>query len=474
MERGRELIGDGDVMARPTTAMPLGAVRAGPAAGAFAALEERLTRTVVGLLWAAFVNDVAVALLAPGSPTDAVTLEYRFANALSWLWPIALLLIVAQWRRELEWRARAAAPGVRMVIGFALMTVLAAGYGAVTARWDDATSVVRTDTFPYLAAPLALLGAAFPQLGDRLARNVGWQVGIAAVAGTWIVVTQPIVGRADFATPHYRAYFLLLPVAFAAGYLSRVGLARKIAAVAAVLAVIAISLYGQNRLATAIFMGLVPVGAVLALIARRKNRKRNVALLAIAGVATGVVVASNINTKPLEDAWAATLGRTFETDTLRDASASALERTLTVEYEQSRGAEAEDFLSAATFDVWVIGAGAGGTWRSTMWGVDWPMVHFGPFNLVLRGGVVYALLFVMLHLLAMIRCWRRRRNPVAVSALLFFMVWFLGFLSHGPLPFGYCTWLAWLLLGAALRMSDAGGPAADEADLRALATPRRA
>jgi len=123
------------------------------------------------------------------------------------------------------------------------------------------------------------------------------------------------------------------------------------------------------------------------------------------------------------------------------------------ELERSRGAEVREFISKSSLHTWVFGHGFGGVWKSDlmMQGADWPMVHFGPLHLVLRGGILLSVLYMYLFFVAIKRSWIVcKYEPFAASCFCYLIYYMVDFMKHGPVLNAYQFYIVWLVLGFGL------------------------
>jgi hypothetical protein len=407
---------------------------------------DRTGRVFSALMWAIFALDIALGVLAPETVLDSPSDVYRFVNFASWGVAVALVALgfVESARSRRRWPTT-----LQPIAAFVLLTFLALILGVIF-EVPDLAGGVRNDVLPYVSAVLAPLSATNPRIRARFVSAISIQIPIAGLYALYVILARPVVYRSDFTYAHYHAVFLLMPLAFVFPLLNELSRWKQVASMGALAAMVVLNVFGQNRLAVANFLVVVPVGAFVLMSGSKGSGRRTIGVIAT-GLALAAVAFQFIpQSDDLLSAWSATVQRVFGVETLTEARGEGLGEMLNTEYSQARGLEAEDFIASAPGHVWLIGAGAGGVWQSGMRGTEWPMVHLGPLHMVLRGGLLYAGLFLFLNLAAIGRAWRHRaRNSVAAGALLFLTVWVLGFLAHGPMAPGYGAFTFWTVLGLA-------------------------
>lgn len=127
---------------------------------------------------------------------------------------------------------------------------------------------------------------------------------------------------------------------------------------------------------------------------------------------------------------------------------AAFVRMIDYEVKKSRGAEIASVIKQSTLRTWMLGEGFGSFWISDFWGgIPWRMVHFGPLYLVIKGGIVYSLLFLLLVYRAMIGNKGKIRDPIYFGSLIYVVNMFIHFLSQGIFYIGYSSLLFWMCLG---------------------------
>lgn len=166
----------------------------------------------------------------------------------------------------------------------------------------------------------------------------------------------------------------------------------------------------------------------------------------------------------LESKWNESAGRIARVD-VRSATASQFWEgaysTSADEFfgEGGRSGELRDFVEQLDIVDLCIGRGFGGTWVSRFWNVSaWPMVHFGPANLVLMGGLPLLVAFVTLVVGALLRLWRGLGSSHgAAGALTYLLTYLEGFAQHGVVADDGAQYLAWISIGIGLTARDEKG-----------------
>ena len=255
---------------------------------------------------------------------------------------------------------------------------------------------------------------------------------------------------------HEVAYGLIAPATLAVLLLPILLPWQRVAALIGYAAAIALGFAYQGRLASLLQVVLLPTAWIL-IQARRGALGRSLWRSAIPFVVVAVAVIGAAMAIPairvqLERGIEGTLSRFERSRPIVDGGASG-------EAPESRWTEAEEFVRTASWKTWLVGEGIGGTWRSEYMAEDfegyaWPMVHFGPLHLVLKGGLPLLVLYHALFAMIAIRLWRAsRRDPVAGAVLIYAVFTYLGFLSHGPAVHRYSTYFAWVVFGIAFASS---------------------
>jgi hypothetical protein len=122
----------------------------------------------------------------------------------------------------------------------------------------------------------------------------------------------------------------------------------------------------------------------------------------------------------------------------------------TREVEDSRGAEARNFVETIHWSHYVTGYGFGVPWYSSFWRSRWPVVHSGPFHLIYRGGIPLLVTYFLLFFAAWRTAWRNSRNdPVAMGCFVYLAPWMPRFFVYGAHISSYYTYFYWIVIGLA-------------------------
>ncbi len=407
------------------------------------------------LLWTASLLSLPASLV-PGS-AGAYSVQYRLINYLTYLpvlFLIARSLRIPQGMQEACPPSRAR-PLVRGLLAVAVLMTFVGALGASDP--SKLTRALMIEGLPLLAMTLVLLGCAEGRSISALASLVSLQ----AILGAGIVLVtltrHPVLDwRGEVNVAHEVAYGLIAPATLAVLLLPVLLPWQRIAALVGYSAAIALGFAYQGRLAALLQVVLLPTAWIL-IHARRgalgRSLWRSAVPFAVVAVAvTGAALVIPAVRLQLERGIEGTLSRFDRSRPIADGGASG-------EAPESRWTEAEEFVRTASWKTWLVGEGIGGTWRSEYMASDfdgarWPMVHFGPLHLVLKGGLPLLVLYHVLFAMIVIRLWRAsRRDPVAGAVLVYAIFTYLGFLSHGPAVHRYSTYFAWVVFGIAFASS---------------------
>jgi len=410
-----------------------------------------LARKVDVLLWGTFANSLVVAALAPATEMERGSNAFLMANWASFTWPILLSVIVLL-RWPLVWRQSRSAGAVIVTVPLiVLSSLLSAGLG-YHADWDRYVSALCQHSLPYGMAILVPVGVACPSLRQRLQRSIEVQMYVAAILGAYVLFAKPVSVRQEFFVQHHFAMNLLVPIAFVFPNLPRLSALRGAGVMLVLSVAAALSVTGQYRTQVITFLLMVPLATLWLNWGRRGGRIRLAFGALVATVLLLLLSTQLFSRVDLPRLWQESMLRLFQTSEFGMESVYGFGEGLRHEAQSSRGAEAMDFMGWADPKTWLIGVGAGTTWLSEFWGMEWTIVHFGPLNLVLRGGLLLAAPFMCLLCVAISRSGiSARASDWAASSLVFLVAWSMAFLAHGPIPMNYTTSVLWLVLGASLQ-----------------------
>jgi hypothetical protein len=313
------------------------------------------------------------------------------------------------------------------------------------------------EALPFLAMTLVLQGRSGAGTERAFCTLVSLQSLIGGVIAVRTLAIHPIVNwRSEINVAHETAFALIAPATLAVLMLPSLVLWQRIAALAGYAASIALGFAYQGRLTALLQVVALPVAWVfvqhrLGLLPRAVARSVLPVSIVAAVVAAAAIAVPAVQLQ-LESSIEGTVNRLLGTRALVDTGGSS-------ETKEARWEEASEFVLQSSAKTWLVGEGIGGTWRSAYMADDfegnrWPMVHFGPLHLVLKGGLPLLVLFHVLYAMIVLRLWRAsRRNRIAAAVLVYAVFAYIGFLSHGPLVHKYSTYFTWAVFGIALAAS---------------------
>jgi hypothetical protein len=424
------------------------------------AQHARASKTI-WLLWATYLLWVGAILFVPRDfgqyQEGTFSGAYRLLNFLIYL-PVLLMLLIAVrtlFHPPREYIHSQANQLALLLLGVLVVMLTVGVVGSPNPL--DAVRALWLETLPVFAMLLFLNGRDLPMARQSLFTLVALQAAIGALLVAFVLAVYPVVeSRGQVTGAHAMAFALTSPASLAILLLPALRPWQRVAAVAGYVAAIALSLSYQGRLQAIIQIGLMPVAYIF--VQMRLGTvgvavKRAVVPLAGVGVlAIGVVAWSPAVRAQVEAGLEGTLSRVSGTRSLYESRTSS-------DPPEERWIEAAEFVKTATWRTWLIGEGFGGTWRSAHMSIfsggnQWPMVHFGPLHLVLKGGLPFLLTFHLLYALVMYRLWRTSRHSILCGAVLAYAcIAYIGFLSHGPMLHRYSTYFTWTLLGVAFASS---------------------
>jgi hypothetical protein len=409
----------------------------------------RVSRALEVLLWCEFVNGLAVGYLAPEYDGAAASIAYRLVNWSYYIWPAALVAIVFFHAWPWALAAYRCNRGVVLLLPVGVAVVVAAALVPVNGTGDVLQDLAR-DVMPYGLGVVVLYGMVARDAGPRIIRAVSVQAGIAALFAAYLIVAHPIVSREEFLFRHHHALNLLTASALVVPVLDCLPLWRRVSAVMGLAAAIAVSVIGQFRTQVIAFALIVPVMTVLLMASQSARRRRLLGVVSLCAVMAVLLVPWAAQREELRTTWEGVLVRLIGTSDIGSVGLATVGADMARDYDRTRGGEAYDFVDSAHWGVWVVGAGGGATWYSRYWNMEWPIVHFGPLNLILRGGVFLAGGVLGLIAAALWAAYRNRASALAGAVIVYLLAWLAGFTAHGPLPMDYNTVLLWLVIGIAL------------------------
>lgn len=396
---------------------------------------------------------------APASALDTPSVIFRAINWLSSSAISVLLLVIFAKLGVLRRRCLTSNPKFNLVIIISAVGLLSIPIGFINQARQP--RLMAYDCIPYIAAVFALLGGAIADIKDRILRILTWELFFASIFAVWVIKTLPVSVRTDFTTPHYLAYCLLMPSAYFLPNALKGSITRQGIGILSVAIMLLLNVIGQNRLAILMFGIYVPILSLYLQKSFIYKRAHKAFISALIFISIAVISIPFLPQTEILAAWNNSLTRFFGGAQPYDTDITGLFNNLGTEYDSTRGGEAKDFIAGSDLQTWLIGKGAGGTWNAPVWGEEnWGMVHFGPLNLVLRGGIGLAIVFLYLLAHALKRAWRLRKTASTSGEFIYLSAWAISFLLHGPLPMNFATYFFWIIIGLTLSASQTKTPSA--------------
>jgi hypothetical protein len=422
-----------------------------------AARPIRRPNWTIRYLWAMYLLFCVALLNLPASlqpgVNDAFSVRYRLLNYLTYL-PVILLLVRSL--RTAEGMRKVGSPSAARPIAKAWLAILAMMVFVGLFEAVSPSEFIRTialEALPLVAVTLFLLGRDALVSPRALALLVSLQAMIGAGIAVSTLARHPVLDwRGEVNVAHEITFGLVAPATLAVLLLPILSPWQRVASLVGYAASISLGFAYQGRLAALIQVVALPVawlfvqwrrGGFMVSVRRSAGPVLLVAILVI-GAATQIPAVR----EQLERGLEGTLERLGSTGTVIDFGDS-------LEAPEPRWEEAAEFVRVASLKTWLVGEGFGGTWRSEYMASDfdgsrWPMVHFGPLHLVLKGGLPLLVIFHLLYSVILIQLWRGSRHSAVAGAVLMYGVFaYLAFLSHGPFVHRYSTYFTWVVLGVA-------------------------
>jgi hypothetical protein len=314
------------------------------------------------------------------------------------------------------------------------------------------------DLVPLVSCLLVYVGAVCVPFRDSLKRMIGLQALMTGALIVWVLWRYPVeLGRASVSEPHFFGLTIggVTVIGLASIHMLR-GRDKAFVVIGFVCQAILMLAY-QSRGGSINTFLIFPLTLAIAHVKAGTFSRRALWRVAFVGIPCVALLLFTVSKLDFLSAQArlgseGTSQRLFQNDR-GDWDWFGLAASINDEVDNSRGLEAQEFISKATPFMWMFGHGMGGTWRSDVMngGSTWPMVHFGPLHMVLKGGLIMAFLYMGMFLVAIWRSWRALgSNPWAITSLSCLVFYCSDFLKHGPVVHSYYNSLNWLVLGIGL------------------------
>ncbi len=411
------------------------------------------------LWWLLCLSYIAGSPIAPQNEFDIPSGLYLIFNYLSYVFFFLILLDILLKFKYLKRKWANYSLRLNILLGLLFIVIFFFITGFVMNGELDYRRIF-IDFLPFLGCAIALLGVEKKDVFQSYLDTIADQVFIAAILGLYVLNTYPVINRIGYFTSYYLASSLLLPVVLLLPSLAYLNSIRKIFVIFAYAVLCILNIYYQSRTDTFLFFVFVPFLTLLAFYKRKdvlspKRRLKGLVTGFLIVVITFPIIYSYLNRdSSLEIAFEQTLQR-FSGSPVESITYSSVTGTARNEIAFIRGAEAAEFISNSTLSDWILGRGFGGKWDSNMHGINWHMVHFGPLHLILKGGLLLLVSFLLVYFIAMFLAWKNfKRYHYASGCFIYLCVRFVQFLSHGPLLHMYDTYIMWLIIGVCFSMGN--------------------
>ena len=317
------------------------------------------------------------------------------------------------------------------------------------------------DFVPIASSLIVYAAAACRPIRDQLLKMIGAQCAITGGLILLVMWKYPInLDRSNVSDPHGIALSLGAITAVGVSMLHMLRTRDKILVLFGFVCFSALMLSYQSRGGTLNVFVFLPLG-LLALHFFAGNlgirKLLRTVVIGLPLLAIGLAAASQVDLlrEAVEVGLQGTNQRLFGTEEYGWNTTGFID-SVQMEVDNSRGIEAEEFISKATPLVWLIGRGMTGSWHSDVMnrGNEWPIVHFGPLHMVLKGGIPLALVYLGIFGIAMRRAMAAiRSDPWAVTTVSTVLYYLSDFIKHGPVTHGYYNSILWLIVGIAFSLS---------------------
>ena len=385
--------------------------------------------------------------------SERFSLQYRLLNYCTY---VLVVLLICKALFNAQSRLRGWRPSQPSLVSWSILAVVGLMLLVGLIGADSPSRFVRTtalEAFPFLAMMLLLQGHEFSFRNRSLALLVSLQALFGACIAVWALARFPVLSsRSEVNIVHWMTGGMMAPATLAVLLLPILRPWQRIAALIGYLAVVAMEFAGHGRLPVLLYVVVLPL-AWMFIQARRGALAWSVMRVTIPVALVGSLgIAAAVMTPAVqvqfERGLEGTLGRLTNRRPLLSADTTSGDS-------EPRWIEASEFVRVAPIRTWLIGEGIGGSWRSEYMAQDvegyrWPMVHFGPLHLVLKGGLPLLVLYHVLYAMIVVRLWRASRHDATAGAVLVYAILtYLFFLSHGPAFHRYSTYFSWTVFGIA-------------------------
>lgn len=419
---------------------------------------EKLSTQLLIAYWGLFLSFLGAGFLIPGGRFPLLGIPYRILNFATYGWVgWILFLTFKNWKWLFrECLNRTAAFILFLPLLWLVIFEVPNGF-LLSEQPEEFYRNLAWEFLPIFAIISAIAAGGSKGFQARFSNMICIQAFLGGLLALYVIQNYPILdGRGDIASPHYFALGMSNFSILAMANIRLYKLLNKLMAISSYACFTLIMIAYQSRGSSVNALFVFPLAFIITQIRLGIGdiiRIRTLAaILVIVGLLTFGVWESEFVREQVQIGWEGTLTRLY------GGSAQAniiqgLKESIGDEIDRSRGAEAEEFLSKATFYTWLIGYGWGGAWHSTVMagGGLWYMVHTGPLHLILKGGIFFAFLYLALLITALIRSWKAvKYEPLAPACFCYLLYYSLDFMKHGPVGNSYQFYIVWLALGFGL------------------------
>jgi hypothetical protein len=310
---------------------------------------------------------------------------------------------------------------------------------------------------------LAIRAVRADFLFGKLVRAFTWQTAIAVAATAFVFLFFPPHDRLEWNGPAGNGLAksvarCLFGVPFLAGVHGMLSRRQRIWLGLGLLSWCALAISGSSRGLLLTLVGVIPAAAGAAAWKRGYLRKYvgvTAVLTVLALLIAGFGELGYTKSDYLSDRWSesvAHLARLRADEVSVSSLSEGTYETATDELfgQGARANELRDFVGQLDPRRVTFGEGFGGRWRSIFWGIDWPIVHFGPAHLVLQGGLPLLLAFLLVVGVAVWDAWASLATYApAAGALAFLGTYLASFIQHGVPSDDPWICVLWVSIGLA-------------------------
>jgi len=430
-------------------------------------VNDRTIQRSLILFWGVFALDALTVLLAS---EDRISVPVVYHAA----WITFSLFALLAWANR-----GAAAPELAptdrfLVFAFLFLTLVAIITGPLMAQGSNylAKEAVR-QVVPFLGFALVFSPLASLSGLRRVFRAAAWQGPVILIVVIVVTYRYPLYISKDVTRDYSGPHFAATQLSASCGGLlvgSTPGFPYPVLRLFGYAAPVMIGLVSQTKAIIIVFLALNALLAVPVLAAQgaRISAEYWKRLCVIIIVGVGLLTALSYvllkvaqSDSPaglyLKESYSRITGGNLEAGTTDFTKISGQEEDLRI-------AESITILENLTLAELLLGDGFGNQIYSKTFGFNANFAHIGPTAMILKGGVLYTAIFMMLIVRSLWKGWLNRGEPVLGACFIIVADRLVLFMIHSEIDPGYGSALLWLAVGALLRC----GP-----PQRRTLTPRR-